>query len=356
MSAPAIATSEAPPAPVLAAPPAPPASVTLPGIRKAAILLISLGEKASAEVIRELPDEDIQKVSTEIAAIGSVSPEQAEHVLEEFRRMKMAGDFFAQGGPDYATRMLSNAFGNEAAKKLLDQICRLGPDMNIGVLQKADPQQLISVIRDEHPQTIAVIISQLPPSQAGAALMALADNLRSEVIVRIAALDRISPEVFRRIADTVGRKLKTTGEVSRSGGARAVADILNRLEAEVAEQVLTALAESDPRVEQAVRNLMFVFEDILMISKESMKALVAKVDRKVLTIALKGTSDQLKTHFTQCMSQRGAEMLREDMDALGPIRVKEVEAAQREIIALVRQLLQDGTLSLKGTVADRYVV
>jgi flagellar motor switch protein FliG len=336
------------------------AAEVMPGIRKAAILLITLGDQTSAELIKDLPEEDVQRVSREIAVVSRISSEQADTVLEEFNQLTMAGDFIVRGGLDYAKKILMSAFPADVAKKLLDRLTKaLGNDVvSLDVLQKADPQQLAKFIHSEHPQTVALVLSHLNPSQAAALLVSLPQGMRSDVALRMASLDQISPEIITKIAGIIGLKLKTLGEFSREsyGGVRAVAEMFNRLDSTTSKEILDTIEGQDTNLVATIRHLMFVFEDLLLIDQNGLKEVLAKVDRKVLTVALKGTSDQLKEHILSCMSQRGAEMLREDMEALGPIKIKEVEAAQQQIIAIVRQLESEGAISLKGTVGEQYVV
>jgi flagellar motor switch protein FliG len=253
-----------------------------------------------------------------------------------------------------------SAFPADTAKKLLDRLTKtLGTDVvSLDVLQKADPQQLAKFIHSEHPQTIALVLSHLNPSQAAALLVSLPQNIRSDVALRMASLDQISPEIITKIAGIIGMKLKTLGEFSREsyGGVRAVAEMFNRLDSTSSKEILEIIEQQDANLVATIRHLMFVFEDLLLIDQGGIKEVLGKVDRKILTTALKGTSDQLKEHILGCMSQRGAEMMREDMDALGPIKIKEVEAAQQQIIAIIRQLESEGTISLKGTVGEQYVV
>jgi len=225
-------------------------------------------------------------------------------------------------------------------------------------LQKADPQQLAKFVHSEHPQTIALVLSHLNPSQAASLLISLPGNLRADVGLRMANLDQISPEVIHKIAAVLGQKLKALGEFSREsyGGVRAVAEMFNRLDSGTSKDILENIEAHDSGLAETIRHLMFVFEDMLMIDPNGIKEVLAKIDRKVLTLALKGTSDQLRNHFLEAMSQRGAEMLREDMDAVGPVKIKDVEAAQQQIIAVVRQLETEGVVSLKGAVGEQYVV
>jgi flagellar motor switch protein FliG len=332
----------------------------LPGLRKAAMLLIVLGEQSSADLLTQLAEEDVQKVSREVARITAISSDQAESVLEEYHHLAAAGDYVARGGIDYARKLLQRAFAPDTAKRLLDRLTKaLGSEAaSFDAIQKADPQQLAKFIHNEHPQTIALVLSHLNPSQAAALLTSLPAGLRSDVSQRMASLDQISPEVIFKIAGVIGQKLKALGEFSREsyGGVRAVAEMLNRLDSTSSREILTHIDQQDTNLAETIRHLMFVFEDLLLIDPMGLKEVLAKVDRKVLTVALKGTSEQLKNQVLASMSQRGADMLREDMDALGPIKIKEVEAAQQQIIAIVRQLEAEGVLSLKGTVGEQYVV
>jgi flagellar motor switch protein FliG len=333
---------------------------TTPGIRKAAILMIILGDQISGEILRNMDDEEVQAIGQEVARITSISPDQAESVLEEFYQMSMAREYVLKGGIDYAKKMLMTAFGPEHAKRLVDRLVKtLGSELaSFDTLQKADPQQLAKFIHNEHPQTIALILSHLNASQAAGLLVSLPQELRADVALRMANLDQISPEIVSKIAVIIGQRLKALGEMNREsyGGVRAVSEMFNRLDSGTSKDILEAIEENDPKLVETIRHLMFVFEDLLVLSGEALKEMLGKVDRKTLTVALKGTSEQLKTHILQLMSQRGAEMLKEDMEALGPIKIKEVEAAQQQIIAVIRQLEADGTISLKGAVGEQYVV
>ncbi|HWC96546.1 MAG TPA: flagellar motor switch protein FliG [Candidatus Sulfopaludibacter sp.] len=332
----------------------------IPGIRKAAMLLIVLGEQASADLLTQLSEEDVQAVSREVAKITAISAEQSEIVLNEFHQLSTAGDYVARGGIDYARKLLNRAFSPEQAKRLLDRLTKaLGADAaSFDAIQKADPQQLAKFIHNEHPQTIALVLSHLNSSQAAALLQSLPAGLRADVSQRMASLDQISPEIIMKIAGVIGSKLKALGEFSREsyGGVRAVAEMLNRLDSTSSREILDHIDRGDTNLAETIRHLMFVFEDLLLIDPMGLKEVIAKVDRKVLTIALKGTSEQLRNQILGCMSQRGAEMLREDMDALGPVKIKEVEASQQQIISIVRQLETEGVVSLKGTVGEQYVV
>jgi len=333
---------------------------SLTGIRKAAILLIMIGDKASAEIIKQLSEDEVQLVSREIAQIEGIAADHAEQLLEEFYQMNLAHDFVVRGGMDYAKKMLHQAFGPEVAKKLFDRLSKsLGGEFaSLDVLQKVDPQQLAKFIHNEHPQTIALVLSHLNASQAAALLVSLPAEIRSDVSQRMGVLDQISPEIVNKIATVIGKKLKAIGEYSREsyGGIRAVAEMFNRLDSGTSKEILQTIEVSNPNLVETIRHLMFVFEDLLMIDAIQLKDITAKVDRKVLTLALKGTSEQLRDHFLSTMSARGADMMREEMETMGPVRIKEVEAAQQQIISIVRQLESEGVVTMKGTVGEQYVV
>jgi flagellar motor switch protein FliG len=329
-------------------------------LRKAAMLLIVLGEQTSADLLQQLSEDEVQKVSREVAKITAISSEQAETILNEFHHLSAAGDYVARGGMEYARKLLTRAFNPDVAKRLLDRLAKaLGADAaSFDAIQKADPQQLAKFIHNEHPQTIALVLSHLNTGQAASLLMSLPSGLRADVARRMASLDQISPEIILKIAGVIGQKLKALGEFSREsyGGVRAVAEVLNRLDSSSSRDILENIEKHDTNIAETIRHLMFVFEDLLLIDPLGLKEVLGKVDRKNLTVALKGTSEQLRNQVLGCLSQRGAEMLKEDMEALGPVKIKEVEAAQQQIIAVVRQLEAEGVVSLKGTVGEQYVV
>src|SRR3954447_2212684 len=274
---------------------------SLSTLRKAATLLIVLGEQSSAELLQQLSEEDVQKVSRDVAKITAISGEQAESVLNEFHHMATAGDYVARGGIEYARKLLQRAFSPDTAKRMLDRLTKaLGADAaSFDALQKADPQQLAKFIHNEHPQTIALVLSHLNSVQAAALLTSLPAGLRADVSQRMASLDQISPEIILKIAGVIGQKLKALGEFSREsyGGVRAVAEMLNRLDSTSSREILERIEQQDTNVAATIRHLMFVFEDLLLIDPLGLKEVLNKVDRKVLTVALKATSEQLRNQI-----------------------------------------------------------
>ena len=332
----------------------------MPGPKKAAILLVMLGDDASAQIIRNMSEDDAAKITKEMARLDAVTPEDAERILEEFHQMTLAQDYVRRGGLEYAEKVLISAYGPDTARRLLDRVIKsLGVGLaNLDVLQKADPQQLAKFIHNEHPQTIALILSYLNPSQAADLLTSLPPEGRADVALRMANLEQISPDVISKITDIVGQKLQSLGEISREsyGGVRAVAEICNRLDSSIGQEILEEFEKQAPQIAETIRHLMFVFEDLLLIDVPGVRELLAKIDRRILTLAPKGTSDELRQHYLQCMSERGKQMLIEEMDTLGPVKIKDVESAQQEIIAMARQLEAEGVISLGGGVGEQYVV
>ena len=329
------------------------------GLSKAAIVLLVIGEEASAEILKHLDEDEVHMVGRQIARMPAVTSEVAEQVLEEMHQMSLAHDYVLKGGMDYARKILISAFGPEHARLLLDRLMKaLGNDSaNFDALQKADPQQLAKFIHSEHPQTIALILSHLNPSQAAALLTSLPAEIRSDVALRMGNLDQISPDIIARIANIIGQKLKSLGGVNREsyGGVRAVAEMFNRLDSKSSREILDTIEPDAPELVETVRQLMFVFEDLLALDQNAIKEILTRVDKKILTLALKGTSESLRNHFLQCMSVRGAEMLKEDLDVMGPVKIKEVESSQQQIIAVVRQLESEGVISMRGGASEQYV-
>ena len=330
------------------------------GIRKAAIAIVTLGDEVAAEIFRFLTEDEVQTVGREISKLNKVTPEQAEKVLQEFHELSMAQDYLMSGGVEYAKRVLNSAFGPDRARSIIDRVVKsLGSEIpTFDSLQKADPQQVAKFIQSEHPQTIALVLSHLNSSSAAGMLMALQPEVRGDVARRMAHLDQISPEIVNRIATILEQKLKSLGQFSREsyGGVPAVAEMFNRLEANSGQELLTQIEEADTELGEAIRGLMFVFEDLLLIDSMGMREILSRVDKSTLTLALKGTSEPLREHFFDNMSERGAAMLQEDMEVMGPVKIRDVEAAQQQIIGIIRTLESEGVLSLKGAVGEQYVV
>jgi len=333
----------------------------LPGLKKVAILLVTIGQEPGAAVLKHFDKDEVHVIGREIARLQHIPTEMSEEVLDEFYQMSVAQDYVLKGGVEYARNMLVKAFGPDNTRSLLDRLMKtIGTDAaNFDALQKADPQQLAKFIHSEHPQTVALILSHLNPSQAAALLSSLPTEMRADVALRMANLDQISPDIIARIATIIGQKLKALGELNREsyGGIHAVAELFNRLDTGSSKEILDTIESQDPNLVETVRHLMFVFEDLLTVDSGAIKEILSRVDRKMLTLALKGTSENLRNHFMSNMSQRGAEMLREEMETMGPVKIKDVEGAQQQIIGIVRQLENEGTTSMRGGGGgDQYVM
>jgi flagellar motor switch protein FliG len=335
-------------------------SGTLTGAQKAAILLIALGDQASAVLLKQLSEEQVQAVSGAIADLSSVTAAEAESVLQEFRDATSDVARVGPGGIAYAKRILTSAFGPEGSKKHLDQLPGTHGEMgSTRQLQNVEPELLARFVKSEHPQTVAIVLSQLNPAQSASVLASMEPAARPDIAFRIAKLDKISPAVVSKISAVIGQKLKSLGEIKRqpSGGPRAVAEIFNQLDSELSTEILAQIGEQNPELMDSIRQKMFVFDDLMGLDANGVKELLSRADRRQLTTALKGTSEELRQHLLKGMSQRGAAMLLEDMEALGPVKIREVEGAQQAVIAVLRQLEAEGVLSLKGDGGDdQYVV
>ena len=328
----------------------------LSGRRKAAILLTFIGSQASATILRQLTEEEVHEIAREITLLPNATEEERASVLRDFAARAERPDSLGVGGVEYATSVLLSAFGPETGKRMTERLLKAisteTPD--IDSLRKADPEHLAKIVHREHPQTIALILCYLGTAQAAKLLSELPAALRSDVVRRMAALDQISPEVVNRIAKIIGGKLRIVS-LEAYGGVRAVAEVLNHMNNTTTEEILKTVGNEDPKLGQTIRHLMFVFEDLLNVSQESMRTLLGRLDRKLLTTALKGGSPKIKGHFTSLMSGRAKEMFEEDMQALGPVRIKDVEEAQQKIIAVARQLQDEGAISLSASGSEQFV-
>jgi flagellar motor switch protein FliG len=331
---------------------------SLSGIRKAAILMTVMGEEAASAILKELPDKDVQILTRELTEVMDVSPEVARDILDEYGKLAQTQDYMAQGGIDFATRALAKAFGDENGQSVLKQAVQQISTDQLDSLQQADPQQLAKFLEGEHPQTIALILAHLNGRQASALLMRLSDQTRVQSIKRLAQLRQFSPEMAEKVSLILNRRLQSLGEQSRRSyaGFKNVADVMNRLDGGLAKGILEAIEQEDSKLAIHIRNLMFTFEDLLSVSDVHVREWVSGMNKKTLALALKGASNDLKDHIFRAMSSRAVEMLKEDMDALGPVRAKDVAQAQQEGVALIRKLESEGKVILKAEGGDEYVV
>jgi flagellar motor switch protein FliG len=331
------------------------------GATKAAMFLMGIGDPLSAELLRQLDSDEIRRITSEIAALEAVAPRQMMSVFREFESLTGSSRFFAKGGAGYARRLVEQALGAQSAQKLLDASEKPLPrdeesNPELKLLQNTEPRQLAGFLRNENPQTIALVLSNMTPEAGGALLQSFPPEVQAQAALRMATLERVSPEVFRKITEAIGSKLKAIRQVSRSDGMKSLASLLNHVQPELAETILSQVEEENQGAANSLRDLMFTFEDILTIDKQGMKPLVAQADRQILTMALKGAPAKVREHFTQCMSQRSAEMLAEDIEALGAVRIRDVQAAQQQVVAQVRQLQQQGVIGRGQAGGDEYVV
>jgi len=333
---------------------------SLSGVRKAAIVLVVLGDEAASAIYKNLPEEDLRVITQEITDLDYISPETAAQVLREYHQLTLTQEYLAQGGAAYAAKLLTKSFGETGAKALLEQVSAVQEKeaRNLATLQRADPQQLVKFIQGEHPQTIALVLAHMTTKTAATVLGMLPDKVRSQVIVRMAQMQQFSPEMVQKIALVLSRKMMALGEQSRHsfGGVKAVADLLNTVEPNLGSAILAEVEQENSQLAVSIRNFMFTFEDFLEVPETGLRELLGQLDKKMLATALKGAGEDLRNHFYKCMSSRAVEMLKEDMDTLGPVRARDVSQAQQETITLARKLEADGKLTLKNEADDSYVV
>jgi flagellar motor switch protein FliG len=333
---------------------------TMPGgIRKAAVLLVLLGEDIASQIYRYLPQEDLEHLTKEIAELDYIDSETALAVLEEYHRMALTEDYLAQGGTDYAQKLLVKAFGDDGAQQLLRQVSRAA-EMSankLDSLQKADPQQLAKFLESEHPQTIALTLAHVDSKQASELLMRLPETLRAETIKRMAQLRQFSPEIAEKVSLALHKRLQALGEQHRRAyaGFQGVADLLNHMDPVQAKLILETIEKDDPKVALGIRNLMFTFQDLLGVPEAGIRELLGQLDKKSLALALRGATEELKAYIFKSMSTRAVEMLKEDMEVLGPVRSRDMIKAQQETVAVARKLEAEGKISLGGD-EDEYVV
>jgi flagellar motor switch protein FliG len=330
------------------------------GPRKAAIVLMLLGDEATISVYKNLSEGEIRVVTREISELGSISSAMASAVLQEFHCLATSRENAARGGQEHAYKLLVKAFGEEGARAHLDQVLKAQETNSQGLdtLQRIDPEQLAKFLQGEHPQTIALILAHLDSRTARSVLMFLPEKVRGLTVKRMAQMQQFSPEMVKKISKVLNGRLTAIGQQSRRafGGVKAVADLLNQIEQVASKSILETIEEGDAQLATSIRNLMFTFEDFLEVEDSGLRELLGQVDKKTLAGALKGASEDLKNHFFKCMSSRAAEMLKEDMEALGPMRSRDVQAAQQEIVNTARKLETEGKMLLKSEKEESYVV
>ncbi|MGA7560247.1 MAG: flagellar motor switch protein FliG [Terriglobales bacterium] len=331
-----------------------------PGLQKAAILMVLLGEETASQIYRHLPETDVQRLTRRIAELEHFKPETAISVLEEYHQLILTQSYLAEGGPEFAQKVLVKAFGENGAKRLLDQVSSATEQnaVHLESLQEADPQQLAKFLETEHPQTIALILAHLHARQASALLLRLPEEVRGETVKRLAQLRQFSPEVAQKVALMLNKRLESLGEQSRRAyaGFKGAADLLNQLEPIASKGILENIEKDDPKMALAIRNLMFTFDDLLGVPEAGIRELLGQLEKKTLALALRGANEELKNLIFKSMSSRAVDMLKEDMEILGAVRAKDVHAAQREIVDVARRLEAEGKIILSAESQEEYVV
>ena len=336
------------------------AASRISGPRKVAVLLAVLGEEAAGAVLRQLPERDVQAIAEELVTLENVPPDVAHEILEEFHQTANSETARAWGGPGYVKGLLAKTFGEEASNVVLRKIAQAGENgsAQFAWARGVEPKQLAKFLEEEHPQTIALVLAHLESKLASAVLLKLPDHVRSNAVRRLAELRQFSPDMVKRIATVLQKKVQSLGEQNRQSysGVKSVAELMNRMDSAAAGSILEAIEREEPKLAVGIRNLMFTFEDFLGLPEASLREWVGAVDKKTLGLALKGASEELKNHIFRAMSSRAVEMLKEDMEVLGPVRAKEVAKAQEEAVATARKLESEGKLVLKMEGDDEYLV
>ena len=334
------------------------ADAPLSGLQKAAILLIALGPEKSSTIFKHLKEDEIEDLTLEIANTRSISPQVKEDVINEFYEICLAQQYIAEGGIGYAKELLEKALGSE---KALDVIGKLTASLQVKpfeFVRKTDALQLLSFIQDEHPQTIALILSYLSSTQASAIISALPPESQADVAKRIAVMDRTSPDVIKEVERVLESKLANlvNQDYTIIGGVDKVVDILNSTDRSTEKHIMETLEIDDPELADEIRKKMFVFEDILLLDDRSIQRVLRDVDNNELALALKGSNEEVQNAIFNNLSKRLAEMIKEDMEFMGPVRMKDVEEAQQKIVNIIRKLEDSGELVISRGGGDDIVV
>ena len=328
------------------------------GIQKAAILLIALGPEKSATIFKHLKDEEIEELTLEIANTRSVSPQTKEDVLNEFYEVCLAQQYIAEGGIGYAKELLEKALGQDKAHDVISKLTASLQVRPFEFIRKTDASQLLNFIQDEHPQTIALILSYLPPSQASAVVSALPLDKQADVAKRIAQMDRTSPDIIKQVERVLERKLASlvNQDYTIVGGVDAIVEILNSVDRGTEKHIMENLEIEEPELADEIKRKMFVFEDIMSLDDKTIQRVLRDVDNNDLGIALKGTSEEVQNVIFNNLSKRLAAMIREDMDFMGPVRMKDVEEAQQKIVNIIRKLEDSAEIVISRGGGDEIVV
>ncbi len=328
------------------------------GRQKAAVFLVSLGSEISSEIFKHLREDEIETLTFEIARLETIEPEQKDSILMEFQELMMASDFISTGGIDYARELLEKALGSQ---KAIDIINRLTSSLQVrpfDFIRRTDPAHLLNFIQQEHPQTISLILAYLEPNKASIILQNLPHELQSEVARRIATMDRTSPETLREVERVLEKKLSTLSseDYTQAGGVESIVEILNLVDRSSEKMIIEALEDDDPELAEEIKKRMFVFEDIVMLDDRATQKVLREVDSQELAKALKAVDTEVQDKIFRNMSKRAAGMLKEDMEYMGPIRLKDVEEAQQKIVSIIRHLEDTGEIVVARSGEDELVV
>ncbi len=329
----------------------------MPGMRKAAILMVTLGEDLAKQMFQSLTDHNVQRVTEEIMSLRAVTPEETTQVLTEFYGLLETQQYIGRGGPEYARKLLTEAFGARRAEELLAQV-RILQDRSAGdlkILQKMDVQQLSKFLENEHPQTISLVLAHLDARRGSKVLMNLKEETRVDAVRRLAEMRQFSPEMAQQVALVLNRRMEAMGE-GRSrrsySGFKVVAELLNNLDQDSSKTILEEIETNQPQLAIGIRTLMFTFDDLLTVPAISIREIVGAADKRNLAIALKGAKDSIRAHLYKAMSSRAVEMLKEDMETMGPVRTKDMHNAQQELLQLARRLESEGKVVLRVEAED----
>lgn len=328
------------------------------GIQKAAILLIALGPEMSSTIFKHLKDDEIEQLTLEIANTRSVSAELKNDVLDEFYEVCLAQQYIAEGGIGYAKDLLDKALGEDRAQEVISRLTASLQVRPFEFVRKADASQLLNFIQDEHPQTIALILSYLPAGQAGSVIGSLPSEIQSDVAKRIASMDRTSPDVIQEVEEILERKLASlvNQDYTIVGGVDAIVSILNSVDRSTEKHIMETLEVEEPELADEIRRKMFVFEDILTLDNRAIQTVLRDVDNNELAIALKNATEEVQNAVFSNLSSRLAAMIKEDMEYMGPVRLKDVEDAQQKIVNIIRKLEDSGDIVISRGGGDEIIV
>lgn len=334
-------------------------SEKLTGVQKAAILFITLGPETSANIIKKLPESEIQKITYEIANISSVKSEQKQEILQEFIEMNKAKDYLVEGGIEYAKNLLSRALGSQRAMEILDKVTEATQQFRpFAIARKADASQLLNIISDEHPQTIALILCYMQPEKAGQIISELPEDIQGDVAFRIATMNSTSPVVVKEIEKVLDSKLSSVvkSDMKVIGGVQTIVDILNQVDRTTERNIMDNMEKENAELAEKIKESMFVFEDIVTLDDVSIQRVLREVDAKDLSLALKGCSEEVANVIFRNQSKRAAASLKEDMEFLGPVRIMDVEKAQMSIVGIIRRLDEAGEIVISRGGEDAIIV